>query len=156
MRNETELDNLVDVRTHAQKAADRVSTNGRLREAEPVTIPTWYKRLFRWETIIMPHKTVDKGFVVTPTIAAVLLAAFLGAVGWAYKSNTADQRETRDAIIEMKTMLNERTQTFKEQQAKIESDLATERRVAELQREKQRDEVRDMKAALQQSGIKVQ
>lgn len=97
----------------------------------------------------MPNKIIEKGFVITPQVAGILLGAFLAVLGWAYKSNTADQRETRDAIIEMKTMLNERTTTFKEQQAELKGQVETERQVATLQREKQRDEIRDMKAELQ-------
>jgi hypothetical protein len=153
MRNE---DSIVDVHTHALRAEDRTRANGRLHRALDAPQVKWWHRFFKWEpNLTVANKVIEKGFVITPQIAGILLVAFLSVLGWAYKSNTADQRETRDAIIEMKTMLNERTQTFKEQQAEIKSQMDTERRVAEIQREKQRDELRDMKVALQLKGIRV-
>lgn len=145
----------VDVHTRAIRAAERTNGSGRLQAIVDAPEVSWWRKYFKWENLTVAGKEV-KGFIVTPTIAAVLLAAFLGAVGWAYKSSTTDQRETLIAITEMKTMLNERTNSFREQQAQMRNELDTERRVAELQREKQRDEIRDMKAALQQRGIRFQ
>lgn len=119
-------------------------------------LPSGWRRIFHWETLIVSGRTVEKGFVVTPVIAGVLLAAFIGAVGWAYKSNTADQRQTLISLTRIETMLDERTKSFDKEQAKLESQLETEHSVAEMQREKQRDEMRNMKAAIQQRGIKIQ
>jgi len=160
MRAEDDLVENVDATRHSIRATERAraSSNGQrpLHSIPILTASTeWWRKYFQWENLTVAGRNLEKGFVLTPTIAAVLLAAFIGAVGWAYKSNTSDQRDTRDAIIEMKTLLNERTQTFKEQQAEIKNDLATERRVAELQREKQRDEMRDVKAAMSQKGIRL-
>lgn len=145
----------------ATKQIHGVPTTGREndeKELQDIThtpeLP-WYHRYFKWENLTVAGREV-KGFVISPTIAAILLTAFLGMAGWAYKTSTADQRETLIAITEMKTMLNERTNTFRDQQSQMRNELDTERRVAELQREKQRDEIRDMKAVLEQRGIRVQ
>lgn len=145
----------VDVSVHAQRAAGRVNGDNKLHRIFDAPKPTPWQRFFKWENLTVAGREV-KGFIISPTIAAILLTAFLGMAGWAYKTSTADQRETLIAITEMKTMLNERTNTFKEQQATMRGELDTERRVAELQREKQRDEIRDMKAVLEQRGIRVQ
>jgi len=98
-----------------------------------------------------------KGFVVTPamavTICVVLLTTFLGALGWAYKSSTADSRETRDSVIRMETLLNERTRNFERQQDKAEADLKDERNLAKLQRDNQDKKLTQMEYALKSKGI---
>lgn len=117
---------------------------------------SWWERNFKWEkNLTVAGRTLEKGWVVPQQLGIALIVVILGVIGWAYKSSTADQRETRDSIIRMETMLNERTQTIKEQQAKFEEKLETEKRIGELQREKQNNEIRDMKAALGQKGIRV-
>lgn len=101
-----------------------------------------------------------KGFVVTPamavTLSVVLLTTFLGAIGWAYKSSTADSRETRDAVIRMETLLNERTRNFERQQDKAEAELKDERTLSQLHRENEDKKLRDIKSALEQKGIHVE
>lgn len=99
----------------------------------------------------MAGKVVEKGFVITPGIAAVLLAAFLGVLGWAYKSSTADSRETRDSIIRMETMLNERTRTFNEQQAKLEAEVKEERDMGRIYREDQNRKIMELAQAVKTS-----
>lgn len=97
-----------------------------------------------------------KGFVVTPAIATVLLGAMLGVLGWAYKSSTADQRETRDAVIRMETMLNERTHNFEREQDKFDADLKDERRLNQLHRENQDKKQQLMILALRAKGVNVE
>lgn len=149
------MDDSVNARYVENARARTSSDNGRAPISLHVPQLSIWQRYFKWENLTVGGREV-KGFVVSPTIAAILLSAFLGMAGWAYKSSTADQRETLIAITEMKTMLNERTNAFRDQQASMRSEFDSERRVAELQREKQRDEIRDMKAALQQHGVKFQ
>ena len=96
-----------------------------------------------------------KGWVVPQPLGVALLVVLLGAVGWAYKSSTADQRETLISITRIETMLDERTKTFKEQQAELKAEMKDEHAVAALQREQQDKELRSMKAALEQKGIKL-
>lgn len=98
-------------------------------------------------------RTIEKGFVVSPQIAGIFLVAFLGMLGWAYKSSTADSRETLIAITEMKTMLNERTQKFNENQAKLEAELKDERSIAALHREKAKEKQTELIFALKEKGI---
>lgn len=125
-----------------------------LQEALHLPKQSWWSKYFKWENnLTVAGKTVEKGWVVPQQLGIAMIVVVLGVVGWAYKSGTADQRETRDSIIRMETMLNERTQTIKEQQAKFEEQLETEKRIGELQREQQNDKLRDMKAALSQKGI---
>lgn len=157
---QNELD--VDVTTRRFKAREWARANGELPRIEPPdpggsTYPppiSGWRKYFRWENLTVAGREV-KGWVVPQQLGIALIVLILGVIGWAYKSNTSDQRETRDAIIEMKTMLNERTQTFKEQQAEFKEQLDTERRIAELQREQQRNETHELKAALRQSGIRI-
>jgi len=100
-------------------------------------------------------KTIEKGFVITPGIAAVLLAAFLAVLGWAYKSSTADSRETRDSIIRMETMLDERTRTFDAQQAKLQAEIKEERDMGQVYRERQNEKMMKITLAMQANGIKL-
>ena len=154
MRNESTLN--VDVHTRSLRAADRVKNgNGSLQQTLDVPQTSWWHNYFKWETLTVAGRTVEKGFVISPAIAGILLASLLGMAGWAYKSSTADGRETRDSIIRMETLLNERTQTIKEQQAKFEQKLDSEKRIAELQREIQRDELRNIQTALSRKGIQI-
>lgn len=97
-----------------------------------------------------------KGFVVTPAMAITILLAFLGVLGWAYKTTTSDNRDTRDAIIEMKTMLNERTTVFKEQQAELKHALQEEKNVGQMYREDQNKQAARLHAALRAKGIIVE
>ena len=142
----------IETRPHTQQnggSADRV-----LHEVLQIPRePTFWDRLFKWEKVSVAGKTVEKGFVVTPGIAAVLLAAFLGVLGWAYKSSTAESRETRDAIIRMETMLNERTTTFKERQQEMQNKLDNEIKLAEMRREQEATKRASLLATLRQKGI---
>jgi len=97
-----------------------------------------------------------KGFVVSPGIAVVLLGALLSVVGWAYTSNTKDSRETHDAVIRMETMLNERTQRFKDEQAEFKAKLEDERTLAKLQRDNQDKQLVKMLIALKAKGINIE
>ena len=97
-----------------------------------------------------------KGFVVSPGIAVVLLGALLSVVGWAYTSNTKDSRETHDAVIRMETMLNERTQHFKEQQAEFKAELKDERTLSQLHRENQDKQQMKTALALKAKGINIE
>lgn len=157
MRREKDLvDDVSDVHTHAIDARRRLNGNPKpLQVALDKPQVSWRQRYFKWENLTVAGREV-KGFVVSPTIAAVLLASFIGAVGWAYKSNTADQRETLISITRIETMLDERTKNFDKEQAKLESKIETEHNVAELQREQARKEMMEVKLALQQRGIKLQ
>lgn len=104
-------------------------------------------------------RTIEKGWVVPQPLGIALIvlvsSAVIGMAGWAYRSSTADNRETRDAIIRMETMLNERTRVFDQQQAKIEAELKDERAVAQLQRERQGSLQMKMKYALKEKGIEI-
>jgi hypothetical protein len=110
------------------------------------------KSKFRWEKLTVAGREV-KGFVVTPTIATILLSAILGVMGWAYKSSTSDQRETRDAVIRMETMLNERTHNFEREQDKMQQELKDERTLAKLQRDNQDKKLNDMEYTLKAKGV---
>ena len=101
----------------------------------------------------MDDKVIAKGFVITPTIAGVLLAAFLGVLGYGYRSSTSDNRDTRDAIIRMEVTLNERTRNFDRQQDKIEADLKDERVTAQMYREDQNKKRLALVSSLKQQGI---
>lgn len=114
-----------------------------------------FKSRFRWENLIVSGKEV-KGFVVSPGIAVVLLGALLSVVGWAYTSNTKDSRETHDAVIRMETMLNERTQRFKDEQAEFKAKLEDERTLAKLQRDNQDKQLVKMLIALKAKGINIE
>lgn len=154
MRRENELD-VPNVHDHTLEARHRTNNGGgRLHRVFDEPELKWWQRYFQWENLTVGNREV-KGFVVSPAIAAILLTAFLGAVGWAYKSNTEDSRNTRDAIIRMETVLNERTTAFKEQQAKAEKALEDERTIAQLQREKQAEKYMQIVWALKQRGITV-
>lgn len=146
---QNELD--VDVSVRREKARKWARANGEPRVVFESPQPPWWHKYFTWErNLIVAGRSVEKGWVVPQPLGVALIVLMLGVVGWAYTSNTKDARDTRESIIRMETMLNERTQTFKEQQAELRQQFDTERRVAELQREKQRDEIRDMRASLPQ------
>lgn len=153
----------VDAKGHAQEARERTRAARRLQAVEQAvepqkpaaTHPQWWHKYFHWEPLTLENgRTVEKGFVITPGIAAVFLAAFLGVLGWAYKSSTADSRETRDSIIRMETMLNERTRTFNEQQAKLDAEMKEERDMGRVYRERQNEKMTELSAALKQNGNK--
>lgn len=116
----------------------------------------WWKRYFKWENnLTVAGRTVEKGWVITPAIGAVIVGALLTA-GWAtYTSGQSEQRETRDAIIRMETMLDERTKMFDRQQDKLEQELKDERAVAELKRDLHEKRVWRMEQAITQRGIKI-
>lgn len=119
--------------------------------------PTVRERLasyFQWEALTVAGREV-KGFIVSPTIAAILLTAFLGMAGWAYKSSTADSRETLIAITEMKTMLNERTHNFEREQDKMETKLDNEVKLAQMQREADAKKKTQLLLALRAKGITI-
>lgn len=101
-----------------------------------------------------------KGFVITPAIAAtitgVVLSAFLGAIGWAWSSNTKDSRETRESMIRIETMLTERTARFKEEQAEMKAALQDERTLAKLQRDNQDKQQLRFEYALKAKGIRLE
>lgn len=109
----------------------------------------------RWETLTVAGRTIEKGFVISPQIAGILLVAFIGMAGWAYKSSTAESRETLKAITRMETMLDERTRNFDKEQARLEQKLETEKNVGQLQREKANNEIAMMKLAMQAKGIQI-
>lgn len=98
-------------------------------------------------------KTIDKGFVISPTLAGIFLVAFLGILGYGYKSSTADSRETRDAVIRMETMLDERTATFKERQAEERQRLDNEISMAQIRREQESKDKNKLLAKLREKGI---
>lgn len=98
-------------------------------------------------------RTIEKGFVISPQIAGIFLVALLGMAGWAYKSSTADSRETRDSIIRMETMLNERTRTFEREQDKAAAELKDEIKLASMYRENENKKRTEMIYALRQKGI---
>lgn len=97
-----------------------------------------------------------KGFVVTPTMALTLILAFLGAIGWAYKSNTEDSRATLKAITRMETLLDERTRNAERESGKFDAELKDERRLATLHRENETKKMDHMVEALKAKGIKVE
>lgn len=138
----------VDVHARALRAAERVGT----RIETPTLSQPWWHKYFRWEKnlTLANGRTIEKGWVVPQPLGVALIIAIIGGVGWTYSSSTTERRETRDAIIRMETMLNERTQSFREQQAELKQRMETEHRVAELQREKQNEEMRDLKASIPQ------
>jgi hypothetical protein len=113
---------------------------------ENAQAPPWYRRhLFpKGERLTVGGRTVERGWIVTPGIAGVLLAAFLSALGYGYTSNRTDSRETRDAIIRMEAVLNERTTTFKNQQDEMQRKLDDEVKLAQLQRENQNEKIREL------------
>lgn len=118
-----------------------------------------FKSWFQWENLTVAGREV-KGFVITPTIAVTLcvvfLSAFLGAIGWAYTSSTKDSRETRDAVIRMETMLNERTRSFEREQDKIAREVKEEKDLALLQRQNQDRKLMQMELALRQKGVNIE
>lgn len=97
-----------------------------------------------------------KGFVVTPMIAGIFLTAVLSVLGWAYTTNTKDARETRDAVIRMETMLNERTRNFEREQDKFNADLKDERRLAQLHRDNVDKKQFQIETALKAKGVNLQ
>lgn len=98
-------------------------------------------------------KTIEKGWVVPQPLGIALIVLVLGAIGWAYRGSTADNRETRDSIIRMETMLNERTRVFNEQQAKLEKKLEDEVKLASMYREDDAKEKIELRLSLKQRGI---
>lgn len=150
MRNAKELD--VNVATRRIKAREWARSNG---EMQGIVLPNpqWWHKYFKWEHLTVAGRNIEKGFVVTPTIAAVLLASLIGGLGWYYKSSTADSRETRDAVIRMETLLNERTRTFESDQAEIKAQLQNEVKLGSMYREMQVKKDLDLKWALRQKGI---
>jgi hypothetical protein len=151
---------------YIDKARERTNGNsGRLHRVfdNPEPSVTEHDTLTLWERIkrLFPHsevltvggRTIEKGWVITPGIAAVLLASLLSILAYAYKTSTADSRETRDAIIRMETMLDERTRTFKEEQAKTDAKLENEVKLGSMYREAQAKKDIELKWALRQKGI---
>lgn len=123
MQNANEIN--VDVSVRADRAKQRNRNGHRLEVAAvspepdaPLPTKSW-RDFFRWENLTVDGREV-KGFVVSPQIAGIFLVAFLGMLGWAYKSTTADSRETLKAITRMETLLEERTRTFERGQDKME------------------------------------
>lgn len=98
-------------------------------------------------------KTIDKGFVITPAMSLFLAGVFISVLAYGYKSAQSDSRETRDAVIRMETMLNERTTTFKERQAEMQTKLDNEIKLAEIRRERETDKNSKLMAALRQKGV---
>jgi hypothetical protein len=145
MQNELNVQN---VATRRKEAREWARATGELPRIEsPVS---GWRKWFTWETLTVAGRTVEKGWVVPQPLGIALIVVMLGGIGWAYRSSTEDSKATLKAMTRIETLLDERTTTFKEQQAQLRSELETERRVAELQREKQRDEIRDLKASLPQ------
>ncbi len=100
----------MDVRTHAQRAADRLPANGQLHRIfdndevlprDTVTFAERIKRLFPTPEVLDVAGRQVSGFVVPTWAAGVILAALLGSVGFLY-NRIGDQR---DMLIEMKTEL---------------------------------------------------
>lgn len=142
------------IETRRKEAREWARPNGHAEAPPDPPETSWWSKNFKWESLTMPSgRTIEKGFVVSPQIAGIFLVAFLGMVGWAYKSSTADSRETLIAITEMKTMLNERTRVFNEQQTKLESELKDERSIAALHREKAKEKQSELIYALKEKGI---
>lgn len=137
------------IRTHSS-----ASTNGNLHRIVDTPELKWWQRLFKWEDLTVAGREV-KGFVISPTIATMLLSALLGMAAWAYKTSTTDSRETLVAITRMETMLTERTTNFKEQQAELKHMLEEEKNVARMYREDESKKKVALLWALKQRGIDI-
>lgn len=148
----------MNVLLHAQRARERVKANGKpngeLHDVLHHDLPLpWWRKLFKWENLTVAGRNIEKGLVLTPPMVLLLIATFLGALGYAYKSSTADSRETRDAVIRMETMLNERTRNFERQQDKMEQKLDNEVKLGEMRREQEATKRATLLATLRQKGI---
>jgi hypothetical protein len=87
MRNQQELN--VDAHTRAVNAADRTRASRRLQEAfqPPKTVEPWWttlwRRWFKWETLTVDGKVIEKGWVVPQPLGIALLVVVLGFGGTA-------------------------------------------------------------------------
>lgn len=84
MRSEAD----VNAHEHAIRAAARARANGKLQEilhARPVDVDTepetWWKRWFKWETLTVAGRTIEKGWVVPQGLGIALIIFILGFAG---------------------------------------------------------------------------
>lgn len=126
MRKETELN--VDVRSHAQRAADRTGSNGKLHRIfdnaedlprETVTFAERIKRLFPSREVLDVAGRQVTGFVVPHWAAGVLLAAILGCMAFMYNQISGQ----RDMLIRLDTQLQERDRHELEYRSEFKNQL---------------------------------
>jgi len=126
MRKENLLN--VDVRTHAQRAADRTATNGKLHRIfdnaevlplDTVTFAERIKRLFPSPEVLDVAGRPVNGFVVPTWAAGVLLAAVIGCMGFMYNQISGQ----RDMLIRLDTQLQERDRHELEYRSEFKNQL---------------------------------
>lgn len=113
MRREKELIDDVDVHARTQETRRRThSNNGNLHRVFDAPQVRWYHRIFKWETLTVAGRTIEKGIVLTPVMCLTLILAIATMVGTVYwrmsdrieaKDNAYQQQ--RDMLIEIKTEL---------------------------------------------------
>lgn len=91
-----------------------------------VSLPQRIKSLFTWEDLVVAGRAV-KGFVVSPGIAAVVLAFILGLGGTIYWRLSDQIQNQRDLIVEMRTTLREKSEQEKEYRLEVKQTLATQK-----------------------------
>lgn len=137
MRAAKEFD--VDVRTHAQRAADRAATNGKLprivhpTEVLPRDTVTFWERIKRsfptLEDLLVAGREV-KGLVVTPTMGLTIVLAIATMMGGLYW-RTSDQiaakdsayQEQRDMLVEIRTELRLKKESDERDRQRLEHQI---------------------------------
>lgn len=114
MRAHKHLVDDVNVRTHAQRAAERVAGNGSQRHLHvPQPYNPEHNTVSLWQRVVRLFPTPEKldvagrevkGFIVPHWAAGVILAAIL-SIGWAVYGQVSAQR---DMLIRLDTQLQER------------------------------------------------
>lgn len=111
MRKEKDLN--VNVHTRALRAAERTNgDSGRLPEVFDSPEPKWWQRYFKWETLTVAGRTIEKGLVLTPTMGLTVvlaIAAMMGTMYWRMsdriEAKDSAYQQQRDMLIEIKTEL---------------------------------------------------
>lgn len=133
MQRAKAIDN-VNVRTHAQRAAERVGTNGRLQHVVHAPQPSYVEALldklrnqFSPEVLDVAGRAV-KGFVVPHWAAGVLLAAILASGGFMYRSMSGQIEAQSKTIADQTALL------IRLDQRLIDKDVHDGERVEEFQK----------------------
>lgn len=102
----------VNATRHAIRAEERTRANGKLHRVFDMSQPAWWHKYFKWETLTVAGRVIEKGLVVTPTMGLTIVLAIAGIAGGVYwrmndRIEAKDQayQEQRDMLIEIKTEL---------------------------------------------------
>lgn len=137
MRNVQQLE--VDAHTSAIRAADRARANRRLQgvfDGAPESEP-WWKRYFKWETLTVAGRTIEKGWVVPQPLGVALIIFILGAslttlgsaaaLYWrvtdAVGAQANETRELREIVIRLDERMIQKDNNDKERNNDIRQQI---------------------------------